>query len=275
MTDNYMYPNINLERATAVKSFIFDPNATSDEDGTVFSDWQSMLGNISSIPGIKEIIIPGTVGSSIPTVIPPGNYDMTDIVLTGDNAFSAIEINDAVFENLQSISQLSVFVGQTAANSVPSFQISGGSAYVLTLDRVILAASPLATAPMFRVSGVSGALISPVNSTFASAGVPVFDVLDTSAVTLNQPAGAGAGNNYGGGPGSAAFFSVAVGASFTITGFSAGDVYFASNQLPGVATVTFASDYEPAVLADWSGIQPLSIKNALDRIAAAIGPIPP
>jgi len=142
MTDNYMYPNINLERATAVKSFIFDPNATSDEDGTVFSDWQSMLGNISSIPGIKEIIIPGTVGSTIPTVIPPGNYDMTDIVLVGDNAFSAIEINDAVFENLQSISQLSVFVGQTAANSVPSFQISGGSAYVLTLDRVILAVSP-------------------------------------------------------------------------------------------------------------------------------------
>jgi len=170
MTDNYMYPNINLERATAVKSFIFDPNATSDEDGTVFSDWQSMLGNISSIPGIKEIIIPGTVGSTIPTVIPPGNYDMTDIVLVGDNAFSAIEINDAVFENLQSISQLSVFVGQTAANSVPSFQISGGSAYVLTLDRVILAVSPLATAPMFRVSGVSGALISPEHSTLLPPG---------------------------------------------------------------------------------------------------------
>jgi hypothetical protein len=31
--------------------------------------------------------------------------------------------------------------------------------------------------------------------------------------------------------------------------------------------------YTPAVLANWSGTAPTSIKNALDRIAAALGPI--
>lgn len=34
-----------------------------------------------------------------------------------------------------------------------------------------------------------------------------------------------------------------------------------------------ATEYEPAVLADWSGTAPSSLQNALDRIAAALGPI--
>lgn len=32
--------------------------------------------------------------------------------------------------------------------------------------------------------------------------------------------------------------------------------------------------YEPAVLANWSGTAPTNVANALDRIAAKIGPIP-
>lgn len=32
--------------------------------------------------------------------------------------------------------------------------------------------------------------------------------------------------------------------------------------------------YTPAVLANWSGVAPTSIANALDRIAAKITPIP-
>lgn len=32
--------------------------------------------------------------------------------------------------------------------------------------------------------------------------------------------------------------------------------------------------YTPAVLADWSGTTPGNLQAALDRIAAAIGPIP-
>jgi hypothetical protein len=32
--------------------------------------------------------------------------------------------------------------------------------------------------------------------------------------------------------------------------------------------------YTPAILANWSNVTPTSVANALDRIAAAIGPIP-
>ena len=34
-----------------------------------------------------------------------------------------------------------------------------------------------------------------------------------------------------------------------------------------------AATYVPTVLADWSGVAPLTIQNALNRIAAAVGPI--
>lgn len=63
-------------------------------------------------------------------------------------------------------------------------------------------------------------------------------------------------------------------------------IYDASAQsLPNVpgwlGTIVFSPlgkatqvDYQPAVLADWSGVAPTSVANALDRIAAKIGPIP-
>lgn len=63
-------------------------------------------------------------------------------------------------------------------------------------------------------------------------------------------------------------------------------VYDASAQslptVPGwLGTVSLAPlgkasqvDYTPAVLADWSGVTPTSVANALDRIAAKISPIP-
>ena len=43
----------------------------------------------------------------------------------------------------------------------------------------------------------------------------------------------------------------------------------------GALTITGLSfDYTPAVLADWSGTAPTSLAEALDRIAAALTPIP-
>jgi hypothetical protein len=38
------------------------------------------------------------------------------------------------------------------------------------------------------------------------------------------------------------------------------------DQAPGIG-------YTPSVLASWSGIPPINVQNALDRIAAKIGPI--
>lgn len=46
------------------------------------------------------------------------------------------------------------------------------------------------------------------------------------------------------------------------------------NIIGGGAVITrYGSWYAPAVSADWTGADPTTIEGALDRIAAALGPI--
>lgn len=47
-----------------------------------------------------------------------------------------------------------------------------------------------------------------------------------------------------------------------------------SLDIDAIQTSLAAVPYTPAVLADWSGTAPGNLQAALDRIAAAIGPIP-
>jgi hypothetical protein len=46
------------------------------------------------------------------------------------------------------------------------------------------------------------------------------------------------------------------------------------SKLDGIAAGATTDAYAAAVAADWSGAAPATIKAALDRIAAALGPIP-
>jgi len=266
MTLQYEQPSINLERVTALKTFFFDSNSVTNSD-ILFNNWESMLSLLHSIPGIKEVIIQG-----LPSTIPAGTWDMTDIILTGEpDGASSVFIDDAVFQNLSKISNIQIVVG-VVPNTVPNFQINNVSSESIVLDKVQMTVGPNATAPIFRITAGTY-IIVPTFSSFISLNpaVPVFDVQNVSNLAFGSIGGTGGQNSYGGNLGNESIFTIAGGASAGIQ-LNATDRFFAQDQT-SVPVVVFLQNYEASNVADWSGIEPLSIQNALDRIAAAIGPI--
>lgn len=271
MTDSYNQTNINLERNTAFKSFIFDNNVTGS-DGIIFSDWASMLGNISTIPGIKEVII-RTPNISTPATIPAGTWDMTGIRLVGELPSTSAIVNDAVFENLSYISTLQLLIGNVA-NSVPNFRFNSGL-NVMAFDQVSFEALNLTVAPFFEISGSATLAITNSGTLYLASGspTPIFDVQDTASLGLSSASRIGSGNNYGGGSGNQPWISVAGTAFASINGFSGSDSFFPDDQAPSIVGVNLAENYFAGNPADWVGTPPVSLKDAVDRIAAALGPI--
>lgn len=268
MTMQYEQLNINLQGAQAVSTWIFNSNLT-DQAGIAFNDWDALLAKAQETPGIVRILFTGTASS----IIPPGTYDMTDVILAGDTAFAAVNVDDVVFANLLNIELLTLRIGAGIANTVPTFQYNSGTSETLTLSRANFVVGATATAPMFALTGGTTLSLTAVDSSFFSgnAGVPVFTIDATSSLSTVGSAGV-AGNNWGGGPGSPAFVVVTAGGSFTLS-LATGDIFWSSNQVTGPTIVARGDDYESAVVADWSGTEPENVKAALDRIAAAIGPI--
>ena len=265
MTMQYEQEHINLSGRQAVSTLIFDSNASQQTD-IIFNDWNALLEQAQATPGIVDIVIDGA------NTIPAGTYDMTDIRLIGADAFASAEINDAVFQNLEYIESLTLSVGTSAANTVASFQI--GASQNLTMIDTSFVTGPVAVAPVVAVTGGANYSIVARGSGALSVnpGVPVFAVDAVSAAGIAILTGNG-GNNWGGGLGSPAFTTVDPGGVFTLN-LGTGDVFWAQNQVTGPTTVNYIDDYEAAVVGDWSGSEPLNVKNALDRIAAAVGPIP-
>lgn len=269
MTLQYDQKTINLSPETSFKSYIFNPNAPQTD--TSFSDWDALLAILQSLPGIKQILIP----NAPPLIqIPVGIYNMTDIYISGETPLAAIGIDDVQFQNLLGISNLSVSVGATFANAVPSFVFNDGANHVLSCERVGFVVGAFAAAPIFEVSAGTSFGINAFHSAFLSANpaVPVFAIDATS--TLIAPVFSGVrGNNWGGPPGSDPFAVVVPGGAFVLN-LTTGDIFWSTNNPAGPTVVNRGDDYEEAVLANWNAVAPLNVKNALDRIAAHVGPIP-
>lgn len=268
MTLQYDQPNINLQGVQAVSTFIFDSSLAQQTD-IAFNDWSALLAKAQETVGIVRIMFAGAGVNSIPA----GTYDMTDIFLVGETAFASASVNDVIFNNLLYIESLIIQVGIAVANTVPTFQYNSGGSEVLTLKGVNFLVGGLGVAEIFAVTGVTTLRIIAEESAFLSinVGVPVITVDATSTVITAASGGTG-GNSWGGGDGDPAFVSVTAGGSFEL-GLATGDLFWAANQALGPTVVTRKDDYEAAVVGDWSGTQPLNVKAALDRIAAAIGPI--
>ena len=270
MTLQYEQPSINLQGAQATFALSFDSNATEQTD-ILFNNWEELLAKISGIPGIKDIIIAGA-GQS---VIPAGTYDMTDIRLIGESALSQVDATDAVFQSLEYIESLQIFVGNTAANTVSNFQYNSGTPLpTLTMVRSRFHVGPLAAFPIVDITNGTVVSLRAFDSSFSSSnvGVPTIHIDAAPSNLIAIPSAGSAGNNWGGPNGSPAFVVVDVGGMFTL-GLGTGDIFWAANQTLGPTTTNRLDDYESAVVADWSGTEPESVKAALDRIAAAIGPI--
>jgi len=267
MTMQYEQQNINLEVETALKSFIFDPN--SPQSDTSYNDWDAMLEVMRGLPGIKQILIP----EAPPVItIPPGTYDMTDIIISGETPLAFADITDVVFQNLMKVTNLAMGVGTSVANTVSNFVFNDGAGHFISFDKASFIVGALAAFPIFDISAASALGVLAHESSFASVnpGVPVFAVDATSTLAATSFGGV-QGNNWGGGPGSDPFVVVAPGGIFTLE-VTTGDIFWAANNPSGPTTLTRQDDYEPlgALGVVWAGVIPTNVKDALDRIAAVV-----
>lgn len=265
----YEQENINLEVVNAFKSFIFNPSAPQTDIS--FSDWDALLGKLAELPGIKQILFPGDT----PVTIPPGTYDMTDIVLCGETPFAAVIADDVVFQNLSKICDMTMTIGGGPNPTTTSNLIyNDGAGHRITFDGVTIFVNAFAAFPFIDVSAGTTLLIHAKDSAFLSTNpaTPVMAIDATSSVGATSFAGV-AGNSWGGGFGADPFVVVAGGGTFTLN-VTTGDVFWAQNNPAGPTLVVRDDDYEEAVLADWAGVRPLNVKTALDRIAALVGPVP-
>ena len=266
MTDSYNQRNINLQGQQAVSTLIFDSNASSQSD-IVFTDWNALLAKARETPGIVDITVgPGT------STVPAGTYDLTGIRLKGLSAFATLDITDAVFQNMLYVESLILATGISSANSVSSLQYGAGAADLVTIIDSNFLTGVNATVPLVDITGGVTIGWAVRGSGFFSnnPGVPCIAIDGTSTLGATTLSGVG-GNAWGGNQGDDAFVSVAAGGTFNL-GLGTGDVFWSADQT-GTVTVARFDDYESAVLANWNGVEPLNVKNALDRIAAAVGPI--
>lgn len=265
MTLQYEQKGINFQVEMGVKTFLFDADAASQTD-VVFNNWDSLLSMMQNFTGKKEILFAAST-----TTIPPGTYDMTDIIFVGTSPGNSVILDNVILNNFEGARNIALRIGTGPVNTAPVFSISGGGITSMQFNVVAFLVSATAAFPFFDIDGASTLTVINNFTRYATLnpGAPVFNVVAGSFLKLT-PIGSMGSNDYGGPPGSDPFITGLGGVTIE-TG--TGDVFFVTTIAPIVPTVVRASDYEEAVPANWSLIPPLNVKTALDRIAAAIGPI--
>jgi hypothetical protein len=279
MTMQYEQTSINLGNGSGatVTTLVYDPS--SPQSGSSYPDWNDLMSELSTISGPKEIIIAIPPVPTAAVTVPAGTYDMSDISLVGQGLVS-LRVEDAVFQNLTKITNLSISVGVAVANTVPSFVFDDGSIQVISLDRVGFAVGPNAGAELIAISGGTALFMAATDSAFSGAiGVPAITV-DATSILSARPIGGTPGNSWGGDLNNEPFAVVAGGGTFSLE-LGTGDVFFASDNPAGPTLLARLDDYEAAgaVGVVWALGAPRNVKDALDRIAAflattAASPIP-
>lgn len=279
MTMQYEQTSINLGSGAGatVTTLIYDP--ASPESSLSYPDWNDLMDALSTVSGLKQIVVATPPDPTSAVTIPAGTYDMAGISLVGET-FVSLRIEDAVFQNLTSISNLSISVGLAVANTVPSFVYDDGNNHVLNLDRVNLIVTINATAALIEISNGSSLSMWATDASFRGLfGVPTITVDATSSLTARAIGGT-PGNEWGGVSGNEAFVDVALGGTFVLE-IGTGDTFFADDNLAGPTLLSRLDDYEAdgAVGVVWNVSVPTNVKDALDRIAAYLavtgaGPIP-
>lgn len=256
-----------------VATFVFNPNAAADV-GNVYNDFATLYAAFSRVPnGVRRRIqfIQATAGT---TTIPAGSYDFRNAEWVGDPAQGNVQ-------TLINVADGAVISG--SGNARPPWLIE--SLYVAFLGTTPFCAVSTGVNTIWLDKGTvldsNGATQSPFVATNPADGFDIHMLnssrLPNSPVPVFQLVGAALGSTltlYDNASVESSTLSVDAGSLWTIYVNGAASSYNTTQSGAGAYTVNYAPfNYVPAVIADWSGIAPTSIQNALDRIAAALGPI--
>lgn len=252
---------------------IFRPGGMSL--GNVFATWVEIKAVIAATNGALTVLVDDSVA---PAVVSVGVTDCQSRV-TFTSAFqhelpSTVKLtlpDGAILKDVRAINGFLTVVAE--GTTVPNFQFTPDRALSLIDGGVI---SNVGTQPIIRLAANAFFVVTFAESSIFSNPTPgAGPLVDLSA------------------PGAQAVIFTVTGSGFTtdntVTGvagttaifqFDASLGNFPTN--PGFAGTTqkFVLDdalfmsYTPAVLANWSGVAPTSTADALDRLAAKVGPVP-
>lgn len=266
----------------AQQSFVFRPGAVAPLPDGVYNDWATLYAAAIQAPGPITIYFDNTLVDPAPIIIPAGNWDFPrwDVTLAGAIAFSFIQVALSPETTLNGVANIDNFLAIFSSNALGPVITAppttpGGTPAVLVLGRgaqiFTFGAAPFVEIPtdgfyaigMLNQAAFSTAnIVSVLDGTLGvtallmfcqdGATVPFDSIRSTGVNTLTQ------------------FIFAAASKMVDFTG--------QPNFLGSIFTDLFDSagniQYLEGNLADWSGTAPGTVANALDRLAAHVGPVP-
>lgn len=264
------------------RTFIYRPGFNGPLVQGLFSTWDALYPNLHLVPGPKTIFFDASDGL---LTIPASDqvYDMTNVVWIAPNILFGLSptrvvltiADGATLTNLTSISG-SILVTynhttkpcmvrsvSTVPNPAPSsLNLSNGAAILCVSQPFVQVQSGLFTLVMDNQAAIipnTPVVIPSLQSSTSAAGQGLM-LWVGDGCTLPPNSLSGTGN------------IICVNQSLTAT--------LSQTQPSAIGSLMFLDNvsannmmYMPAVVGNWSGTAPSSVANALDRIAAQIGPI--
>lgn len=260
---DYVIALLWLTRARAAAAsglqttFILRPGGVAG--GNVYTSWPSLYAALTRVAGPKWIEIDDSIVS--PAVVPAGAYALDQVRISGKGPASGLELAAGVTFTATTLTIENLLVTSNVTGPVWTYTSATIGALYLTAAAV---ACNNAASPFLLVSG-AGAEVVAIGFE-ASIGDGTHEVLGSAAggtLEINFVASLATGDSLAG-----AATSLFYDAASTVNlpqpvGVSLFPISQASN-----------TTYTAATVANWSGTNPTSVANALDRIAAHSGPIP-
>ena len=258
-------------------SLVYRPGGIAG--GNVYTDWNALMAAHGAIQGQKIIEVDNGAIAPLPAKVPAGAYDLSDTTLVGgrSNVLGAPGTTVLQFLDGAVVTRFPPVVQNLILSSVSTspvvVQSVVGPPLAIELDGALVQ-SEVGAVPMFSIP-VGGAAITFNCMNRGGTGNAGFPVVDLSA------------------PGALATFIIDFGGQIlegTVSGIAASGVAVQirspSNSMlnsfgpPFLGGATIVLDaiasqagYTPAVSANWVAPDPTNIAEALDRIAAMVGPI--
>ena len=259
-------------------SFVFGPLLVQDAARNTYSVWADLCAALAALPvGASSLVT--FVDSA---VVPPGVWNVngaTFASVTFATGSIVLTVADGgVLDNLRAIERgLLVRFFHTGAGSALTFSLTPPGGPRILAVGLGAALTNDGTAPLIRMSGDGSAVViasfvaafavAPTAAPFVEGGGPLDQVigaqLSVSSAFSSLPDGWAVGN------GNLQYQNALAGVIPLTPGWTGAVLPTIQATAPS-AFITYA----PAVPADWSGLVPATVGEALDRIAAAIGPIP-
>lgn len=253
-----------VQASAPITSFVFRPGGVAAKN--VYTSWPALVTAANTVAGEVEIFFDDTFA---PITIPAGTWTLNTSIWYGSvvsgGGVTIINFDDGA--HLAGVHSLMVYFAALVSNSAsPVITYTGGNGGLVTLFESALFS--FAAGPFIHATSTAG--------------------IGTLAGIQNGQIGDGANSIYladaGGGGQNVELSNHSTLFSNALSGTAAISVVFDSDspvQSPQGGAVVLSpqsaalqTTYNAALVGDWSGTNPTSVKNALDRIAAKITPIP-